>query len=133
VIELGSIRSKDVMTKAISRMIDLMQADERITSAIQNQSFSLTADLTDLDSRYYFAFRSGQVSGGEGDDPDGSSFGLEMTSKVFDDLFSGGEDAMGLAMSGKIAFTGDVNVGMLLMGVLTDVQQAYNEAKAGVA
>jgi len=130
---VGDIESKDVMTKVVARMVELMQVDERITNAIQKQDFSFTTDLTDLGARYYFAFRSGQVTGGEGDDPQGASFGLGMTSEVFDGLFSGEADAMGLAMSGKLSFTGDVNVGMSLMGVLSDIQRAYKEAKAEAA
>jgi putative sterol carrier protein len=123
--------SQEAMTPIVEKMVALMQADEKIANAIKSQDFSFAADLTDLKAKYYISFRAGQVAGGVGDDPQGTTLTLKMSSATFDDLFSGVKDAMGLAMTGKISFSGNTSAGMTLMGVMGNIQRAYKAAKAG--
>jgi putative sterol carrier protein len=123
--------SQEAVTAVVDKMVKLMQTDEKIAAAIKSQNFSFATDLTDLKGKYYISFRAGQVAGGVGDDPQGTTLTLKMSSETFDDLFSGVKDAMGLAMSGKISFSGNTSAGMALMGVMGNIQRAYKAAKAG--
>ena len=123
--------SQEAMTKVVNEMVRLMQEDEKLAAAIKSQNFSFAADLTDLKAKYYLSFRTGQVAGGVGDDPKGTVLTLRMTSETFDDLFSGAKDAMSLAMTGKISFSGNTSAGMALMGAMGNIQRAYKAAKAG--
>jgi putative sterol carrier protein len=122
--------SQEAMTTVFEKMVKLMQADEKIAAAIKSQNFSFAADLTDLKAKYYISFRAGLVTGGVGDDPKGTTLTLKMSSETFDNLFSGVKDAMGLAMTGKISFSGNTSAGMALMGVMGNIQRAYKVAKA---
>jgi putative sterol carrier protein len=122
--------SQEAMSQVVEKMVKLMQADEKIATAIKTQNFSFAADLTDLKAKYYISFRGGQVAGGPGDDPKGTTLTLKMSSETFDDLFSGVKDAMGLAMTGKISFSGNTSAGMALLGVMGNIQRAYKAAKA---
>lgn len=121
---------QEAMTKVVEKMVKLMQADEKLATAIKSQNFSFTVDVTDLKAKYYLSFRGGQVSGGAGDDPQGTTLTLRMSSETFDDMFSGVKDAMGLAMTGKISFSGNTSAGMSLMGAMGNIQRAYKAAKA---
>jgi putative sterol carrier protein len=123
--------SPEAMNAVVEKMVKLMQTDGKIAGAIKSQNFSFAADVTDLKAKYYIAFRAGQVSGGAGDDPQGTTLTLKMSSETFDALFSGAKDAMGLAMTGKISFSGNTSAGMSLMGVMGNIQRAYKAAKAG--
>lgn len=121
--------SPQAMTQVVDRMVKLMQADEKLAGAIKSQNFSFTADITDLKARYYLSFRAGQVAGGAGDDPQGTTLTLKLNSETFDDLFSGAKDAMSLAMTGKISFSGNTSAGMALMGAMGNIQRAYKAAR----
>jgi putative sterol carrier protein len=123
--------SQEAATAVVEKLVKLMQTDEKIAAASKSQNFSFAADLTDLKAKYYISFRAGQVAGGVGDDPQGTTLTLKMSSETFDDLFSGVKDAMSLAMSGKISFSGNTSAGMALMGVMGNIQRAYKAAKAG--
>jgi putative sterol carrier protein len=122
--------SPEAMTQVVDKMVKLMQADEKLAAAIKSQNFSFTTDITDLNARYYISFRAGQVAGGAGDDPQGTTLTLKLSSETFDNLFSGAKDAMGLAMTGKISFSGNTSAGMALMGAMGNIQRAYKAAKA---
>jgi putative sterol carrier protein len=122
--------SQEAVTAVVEKMVKLMQTDEKIAAASKSQNFSFATDLSDLKAKFYISFRAGQVSGGVGDDPQGTTLTLKMSSETFDNLFSGVKDAMGLAMSGKISFSGNTSAGMALMGVMGNIQRAYKAAKA---
>jgi autoinducer 2 (AI-2) kinase len=121
--------TREAMTNVVQKMIQSMQTDDRIVEAIKGLNFSFATDIRDLKIRYFFAFRNGQVSGGVGDDPQGTILTLGMDSATFDDLFLGVKDTMGLAMSGKVSFSGDTSSGMAMMSVMGNIQRAYKQAK----
>lgn len=121
--------SPEAMTEVVEKMVRLMQGDEKLAAAIKSQDFSFTADITDLKVKYYLSFRRGLIGGGVGDDPQGTTLTLKLSSETFDDLFSGAKDAMGLAMTGKMSFSGNTAAGMALMGAMGSIQRVYKAAK----
>jgi len=125
--------STEAMTKVIDKMVNQLQGDEKVVAAIKTMNLSIGLNITDLKAKFHLAFRGGQVYGGTGDDPKGNVITLGMTSETFDDMFSGAKDAMGLAMTGKMSFSGDTSAGMGLMGAMGNLQRAYKQARSEAA
>ena len=129
---MPAIRSKDTLDTLVRRWIQLLQADPQVASAIQDLNLCVGLDVDDVHAQYHLAFRGGKVAGAAGPDPAGATISLAMTSEVFDGLFSGQEDGAALAMSGKLAFSGDTTAGMGLMGAMDNLSSAYKAARAEV-
>jgi putative sterol carrier protein len=125
--------SNEALSAVLTRMVALMREDEGVAKAAEALDVSMTYVISDLDAKYHVAFRKGEVSGGQGEDPQGSAITLTMTSEVFDDLLTGAQDGVSLAMTGKMGFSGDTSAGMAMMGIMGPMQKSYKAAREEAA
>ncbi len=89
-------------------------------------------EIEDLDLLFYVHFQDGQFSGGLGKPPAEAMVELSMASEVFDGMFSGELDATTAAMSGDLAFSGDVSAAMGLQTLQEDMNRLYLAARPEV-
>jgi putative sterol carrier protein len=111
-------------------MVDLMRSDPRVLGASQGLSLTVGFAITDLDETFLLTFQGGEIRGEAGADITSAQIKLTMDSETFDGVFSGEVDPMGAAMSGKIAFSGDLGLAMNLLGVVEDLRRMYKAARA---
>jgi len=87
------------------------------------------AEIEDLDLFFYTHFQDGQFTGGLGEFTGEAMVELSMSSEVFDGMFSGELDATAAAMSGELAFSGDVSAAMGLQSLQDDMNRVYLVAR----
>jgi len=121
--------SSDEMERLIVRWLELLQDDEAIEEGCEGYDVSVEFEIEDLDLIFYAHFQDGQFSGGLGEFPGEAMVELSMSSEVFDGMFSGELDATAAAMSGELAFSGDVSAAMGLQSLQDDLNRVYLVAR----
>jgi len=129
---MGGYESSEEMERVIAHWIELQQDDEAIKQGCQGYDVSVEFEIEDLDLLFYVHFRDGQFSGGLGEFPGEAMVELSMSSEVFDGMFSGELDATTAAMSGELAFSGDVSAAMGLQSLQEDMNRVYLAARGDV-
>jgi putative sterol carrier protein len=88
-------------------------------------------ETEDLDFFFYTHFEDGDFSGGIGEYPGEAMVELCLSSEVFDGMFNGELDATTAAMSGDLAFGGDISAAMALQSLQDDLNRLYLAAGGG--
>lgn len=122
---MAGYQSSGEMESVIARWIELMQDDEVIKEGCQGYDVSVEFEIEDLDLLFWVHFLDGQFSGGLGEFPGEAMVELSLSSEVFDGMFSGELDATEAAMSGELAFSGDVSAAMGLQSLQDDMNRVY--------
>ncbi len=121
--------SSEEMKKVIARWLELLQDDEAIKEGCEGYDVSVEFEIEDLDLLFYTHFQDGRLSGGLGGFPGEAMVELSMSSEIFDGMFSGELDATTAAMSGDLAFSGDVSAAMGLQSLQDDMNRVYLVAR----
>jgi len=126
---MAGYESAGDMEKVIARWLGLIPADRAIKEGCEGYDVSVEFEVEDLDFFFYVHFRDGDFSGGLGEFPGEAMVELCMSSEVFDGMFSGELDATTAAMSGDLAFAGDVAAAMGLQTLQDDLNRLYLVAR----
>jgi len=130
---MAGYESSGEMENVIARWIELMQDDEVIKEGCQGYDVSVEFEIEDLDLLFWVHFLDGQFSGGLGEFPGEAMVELSLSSEVFDGMFSGELDATEAAMSGELAFSGDVSAAMGLQSLQDDMNRVYVASREEVS
>ncbi len=128
---MAGYASKEEAVKVCERMLALLKKDPTIKEGCKGLDLTVTFELTDCEVALNLSFKDGVVDGSVGAPDEGSAVRLSMDSGVFDGMFTGEVDATSAAMSGDLAFSGDVSTAMSMQGLMGDFGRIYAEAKAG--
>ncbi|MGC9023226.1 MAG: class II aldolase/adducin family protein [Chloroflexia bacterium] len=85
--------------------------------------------LTDLGLEFYVGFREGRVVADVGAPPEPAEVRMKATAETLDGILTGRVSGTKAAMSGKLAFSGDVRVAMGLQRVQGDLVRLYTAAR----
>lgn len=126
---MGGYGSAGEMEKVIARWLGLIPEDDTIKEGCEGYDVSVEFEIEDLDFFFYIHFDDRDFGGGIGEFPGEAMVELCMSSEVFDGMFSGELDATTAAMSGDLAFAGDVSAAMGLQSLQDDLNRLYVEAR----
>jgi putative sterol carrier protein len=126
---MAGYESAGEMEKVIARWLELIRGDDTIKDGCEGYDVSVEFEIEDLDFFFYIHFEERDFSGGIGEFPGEAMVELCMSSEVFDGMFSGELDATTAAMSGDLAFAGDVSAAMGLQSLQDDLNRLYVEAR----
>lgn len=126
---MAGYESAGDMEEVIVRWLELIPPDEAIKEGCEGYDVSVEFEVEDLDFFFYIHFQDGDFSGGIGEFPGEAMVELCMSSEVFDGMFSGELDATTAAMSGDLAFAGDVSAAMGLQVLQEDLNRLYLAAR----
>lgn len=127
---MGFYESAEDMEKVIDRWLKLIAEDRAVSEGCEGYDVSVEFEMEDLDLFFYTHFDDGGFRGGIGDFPGEPMVELCMSSEVFDGMFSGELDATTAAMSGDLAFAGDVAAAMGLQSLQEDLNRLYLVARS---
>ncbi len=85
--------------------------------------------LTDLGLEFYIGFREGRVVADVGSPPEPAEVRMKATAETLDGILSGRISGTKAAMSGKLAFSGDVRLAMGLQRIQGDLIRLYTAAR----
>jgi len=126
---MAGYESAGDMEEVIGRWLGLIPSDEAIKEGCEGYDVSVEFEVEDLDFFFHIHFQDGDFSGGIGEFPGEAMVELCMSSEVFDGMFSGELDATTAAMSGDLAFAGDVSAAMGLQVLQEDLNRLYLAAR----
>jgi putative sterol carrier protein len=126
---MAGYESSAEMERVISRWLDLLKEDEAVKEGSRGYDVSVEFEIEDLDFFFCIHFEDGEFSGGLGEFPGEALVELSMSSEVFDGMFGGDLDATSAAMSGELAFSGDVSGAMGLQSLQEDLNRVYLVAR----
>jgi len=126
---MAGYESAAEMEKVIARWIELIPADDAVREGSEGYDVSVEFEIEDLDFFFYIHFQDGSFAGGIGKFPGEVMVELCLSSEVFDGMFSGELDATTAAMSGDLAFAGDVSAAMGLQTLQDDLNRVYLAAR----
>jgi putative sterol carrier protein len=122
---MAGFESSEEMETVVVRWLELLQDDGAIKEGCEGYDVSVEFEIEDLDLFFHTHFQDGQFSGGLGEFPGEAMVELSMSSEAFDGMFSGELDATTAAMSGDLAFSGDVSAAMGLQSLQDDMNRVY--------
>lgn len=125
---MPAFSSPEAMKQVLTKMAELMQADEAVIKASKGKQLSISYEFPDLEIFFFNKFLDGLVEAGLGELED-AEIQLTMDSDVFDGMMSGTINAAKAAMKGDLAFSGNVASAMRLQGLMNDFQRVYKQAK----
>jgi putative sterol carrier protein len=128
---MAGYESAEEMEKVIARWLALMPRDSEISEGSKGYDVSVEFEIEDLDFFFYVHFKDGDFNGGIGEFPGEAMVELCLSSEVFDGMFSGELDATTAAMSGDLAFAGDVSAAMGLQSLQDDLNRLYLAGRGG--
>jgi putative sterol carrier protein len=126
---MAGYESAGDMEEVIARWLGLIPSDQAIKEGCEGYDVSVEFEVEDLDFFFHIHFQDGDFSGGIGEFPGEAMVELCMSSEVFDGMFSGELDATTAAMSGDLAFAGDVSAAMGLQVLQEDLNRLYLAAR----
>jgi putative sterol carrier protein len=126
---MAGYESAAEMEKVIARWIQLIPEDNAVSEVSEGYDVSVEFEIEDLDLFFYIHFQDGSFAGGRGKFPGEVMVELCLSSEVFDGMFSGELDATTAAMSGDLAFAGDVSAAMGLQSLQDDLNRIYLAAR----
>lgn len=126
---MAGYESAEEMAKVIGRWLELIAEDRAVADGSRGYDVSVEFEIEDLDLFFYTHFHDGSFTGGVGEFPDEAMVELCLSSAVFDGMFSGELDATTAAMSGDLAFAGDVSAAMGLQSLQEDLNRLYLVAR----
>lgn len=126
---MASYESAEEMAKVIEGWLELIAQDPAVADGSRGYDVSVEFEIEDLDLFFYTHFDDGRFTGGVGAFPDEAMVELCLSSEVFDGMFSGELDATTAAMSGDLAFAGDVSAAMGLQSLQEDLNRLYVVAR----
>jgi putative sterol carrier protein len=126
---MAGYESAAEMEKVIARWIELIPGDDAVSEGSEGYDVSVEFEIEDLDFFFHIHFQDGSFGGGIGKLPGEVMVELCMSSEVFDGMFSGELDATTAAMSGDLAFAGDVSAAMGLQSLQDGLNRIYLAAR----
>jgi putative sterol carrier protein len=129
---MAGFATKEEMEPVVKRWLEKVKTDENLAKLCKEMDVRMGFYIYELDLRFYVNFLDGSVDGGMGLSDPPSTVSLEMTSEIFDGMFTGEVDAASATMTGEMTFSGDMNAAMGLQVLGDDMAKTWLEAKAEV-
>jgi len=126
---MGGYESAGEMEEVIARWLKLIGEDRAVSEGCAGYDVSVVFEIENLELFFHTHFDDGSFRGGIGEFPGECLVELCMSSEVFDGMFSGELDATTAAMSGDLAFAGDVSAAMGLQSLQEDLNRLYRLAR----
>ena len=125
---MPAFETPEKLQQVLSKMAELMQSDAALIQASKGKKLTMSYEFTDLEVFFYTKFLDGKVEAGLGELED-SDIQLTMDSDTFDGMFTGRVNAAKDALTGDLAFSGNVASAMRLQSLMGDFQRLYLQAK----
>lgn len=122
---MAGYESNAEMGKIVARWLELLSTDEAVKEGSKGYDVSVEFEIEDLDLFFHTHFHDGEFSGALEQFPEEAMVELSMSSEIFDGMFSGELDATSAAMSGELAFSGDVSAAMGLQSLQDHLNRVY--------
>lgn len=122
--------SKEELERVIGLMSNLMMSDEKLLRATAGADLTVGFTIPDLGSTFSFRFEGGRITADIGPEVRRAQVKLSTDSDTFHRLFSGELNPVAAAMSGRIAFGGELELAMGLLGVVDELKRIYAAARA---
>ena len=123
---------RDRMDRILRNFVDLLKGDDSLREFSADQDVTLFFTLPDLDLRFYFRLRNGEVSGDMGAPEVPAEVALKLRAEVLDGMFTGKVNPMQAATTGGLSFQGDTLKAMTLQYIQEDLSRLYMEAREKV-
>ncbi len=125
----GIANPKD-MESVLAKWVDKLKKDPKIAKASEDLDVTIAFKIDDHDLQVHTEFIHGQVGGGMGEAVPPSMVLITTGNETFDGMWTGEVDAEAAAMSGDMAFSGEMNAAMGLQALYEDLARLYVESKA---
>lgn len=112
--------------------VENARADRALIEFSHKRKVMTHYTISDIGLELHVGFDRGRVFGDLGAPPEPAPVRMKMSAETFDGVLSGRLNGMKAAMSGKLAFSGDVRVAMSLQRVQSDLVRLYRAARAQV-
>jgi putative sterol carrier protein len=129
---MAGYTSKEEMEVVVARWIEKLKTDENLAKLSKEIEARIGYDIYDLELHFHTDFMNGVIDGGIGIADPPPTLNLEMSSEIFDGMFTGEVDAASATMTGEMTFSGDMNAAMGLQVLGDDMGRTYLEAKSEV-
>ncbi len=123
--------SKQAMETTLTRSFELMQSDTAFREGTKKAHLSIGFEIDDLDLKFILAFDHGAMTSALDADPEEADVQLSLSSDAYDRMFTGELNPMKAALSGELAFAGNIPAAMGLQSLLPEMIRIYQIAKAG--
>ncbi len=130
---MAAFASKEAMETTLERNFELMKTDAAFREGTKKSHLSIGFEIDDLYVTFVLAFDHGNVTSTMPADPEEADVQLAMSSDAYDRMFTGELNPMKAALSGELAFAGDIPSAMSLQGLLPEMIRIYKLAKQGQA
>ncbi len=129
---MAGFSTKEAMEPIVKRWLEKLQGDTAFAGKTKEMDVRMGFTIYDLDLVYYVNVLDGRVETGMGASDPPATVSLEMSSEVFDGMFTGEVDAASATMTGEMTFAGDMNAAMGMQVLGDDMARAWLEAKEEV-
>ncbi|MCS7285663.1 MAG: NAD(P)-dependent oxidoreductase [Anaerolineae bacterium] len=117
------------MERILHRFCELVKEDPKVNHFAARQRVMSHYVVTDLGLEFHIGFREGRVIAGLGAPPEPAEVRMKASAETLDGIFSGRLSGTKAAMSGKLAFSGDVRLAMGMQRLQGDLVRLYNQAR----
>jgi putative sterol carrier protein len=118
------------MENVLRRFLAACEDDAALKAFARNWTLSAHYVLSDAALEFFMSFDGGEVRAGLGPPPAPADLRFKLSAELFDGLMMGKVNGVNAVMSGKIAFSGDPDKGMLLTQVQSAFNRLYAQARA---
>lgn len=124
---LQDVRAR--MERILRRFCELVREDPKVNQFAAKHRVMSHYVVTDLGLEFHIGFREGRVIAGLGAPSEPAEVRMKASAETLDGIFSGQLGGTKAAMSGKLAFSGDVRLAMGMQRIQGDLIRLYNQAR----
>ncbi|MEW6364776.1 MAG: NAD(P)-dependent oxidoreductase [Acidobacteriota bacterium] len=117
------------MERIIRSFVNRIGADARLRAFAARNTVISHYVLSDLGTEFHFGFEHGAVIGGLGPPGRPADVRLRATAEILDGVLSGKLSGARMAVTGKLAFSGNIRLAMSMQRISSEVMEAYNLAR----
>jgi len=117
------------MERIIHRFCELAAADPTLNQFAVKKRVTTHYVITDLGLEFYIGFMDGKVLAGLGAPPSPAEVRMKADAETLDGILTGRISGTKAAMSGKLAFSGDVRLAMGLQRIQGELIRLYSKAR----
>lgn len=121
------------MENVLRRFLAMCEDDAALKAFAQNRALSVHYVLSDAALEFFMSFAQGKVRAGLGPPPAPADLRFKLSAELFDGLMTGKVNGVNAVMSGRIAFSGDPDKGMLLTQAQSAFHRLYARAREAVS
>lgn len=121
--------TRDALAAIIDAFLSAMCRDEEVERFAADQDLAMHFNLHDTDLEFWFALRTGEVTGARGAPTEQAEVNLSLSADTLDGMLTGRLNAMESAMQGDISFTGDAGKAMTLQQLQPHLRRLYSATR----